>query len=108
LGSIDELGNWDSHTTRGLNLIWNTGNIWKGEINFKEKFEFKFVFLQHEEIVKWESGENRVFDINTIREFISTEKLDKEGKIIINKETNLYEYDQNTGTIKIKCIWRNQ
>lgn len=108
MGSIDELGKWSAHSSGGLNLTWNKGNIWKGEIPFREKFEFKYVFLQNENIVKWESGENRSFDINTIRDSISADKLDKDGKIIINKGTNLYEYDQNTGTIIIKCIWRNQ
>ena len=107
MGSIDELGNWRTSSSGGLNLTWNTGNFWKGEIQFKDKFEFKFVFLQNEKTAKWESGENRTFDINTIRNSISADKLDKNGKIVINKESNLYEYDQNSGTIKIKCIWRN-
>jgi len=90
-----------------LNLTWHTGNIWKGEILFKEKFEYKFIFLQNEITTKWESGENRLFDINSIYDDIKPKNLDKDGKILINKGTNLFEFDQKTEIIKIKCIWRN-
>jgi len=107
LGSIDELGNWKSQNNGGLDLTWSSGNIWKGEIPYKEKFEFKFIFLQNENIVKWEGGENRIFDINTIKDLITQDKPDKAGKIIIQNKNNLYEYDKNTSTLKIKCLWRN-
>lgn len=63
--------------------------------------------MQNEHISKWEAGENRNFDISALGDQIKAEKLNKDGKIVIHKSPNLYEYDQNTATIKIKCIWAN-
>lgn len=88
-------------------MHWNTGNIWKGEIPFKTNFEFKFVFLQNDKVSKWESGENRIFDMKNLNDKIKVDKLDKDGKIVISQTHYSYEYDRNTSSLKIKCFWRN-
>lgn len=63
--------------------------------------------MQNDNILKWEAGGNRTFDINNLNDQIVVENLNHEGKILINKNPNFYVYDKNTEIIKIKCIWNN-
>ena len=105
---MEELGNWSSNKKEGLDLKWSNGNIWKGQIPFNEKFEFKFVFVQNENITKWEQGENRIFKFRELNNKINNEELDKDGKInFSNDDCIIYEYDKKQEKISVKCSWKN-
>ncbi len=108
LGSLNELGNWNSYKNKGLDLNWNNGNIWKAKIPFNKNFEYKFVFVENEIITKWETGGNRVFNYKDIIKNINKNELDKDGKInFINDDFNIYQYDLNNEKIIIKSYWKN-
>jgi hypothetical protein len=116
MGSLNELGNWNSTSSnnQGLDLIWNNGNIWKGQIPFKENlnFEYKFIFQKDNNgsNKKWENGGNRIFNYKDIIQKLNKNELDKEGKInftIDNNDRNIYQYDQKEEKLIIKCIWKN-
>ena len=100
LGSSPKLGLWN--LSDALLLKWNFGNMWTGEINVEvedlQDFEFKFVIIENNKIKYWESGNNNIVNFTgLINEF----QFNKIGRY--NKYE--YEYNQNDGTLKIKCHW---
>jgi len=100
LGSSPKLGQW--RLSEALLLKWNFGNMWTGEINVEvedlQDFEFKFVIIENNKIKYWESGNNNIVNFTgLINEF----QFNKIGRY--NKYE--YEYNQNDGTLLIKCHW---
>ena len=100
LGSSPKLGLWN--LSDALLLKWNFGNMWTGEINVEvedlQDFEFKFVIIENNKIKYWESGNNNIVNFTgLINEF----QFNKIGRY--NKYE--YEYNQNDGTLLIKCHW---
>ncbi len=76
LGNIDYLGNWN--TNKVFKLKWTNGNLWVGSIYINEDnlidFEFKFILLYHNKIIKWESGINNIFSFNDIYQKLIQQK----------------------------------
>lgn len=100
LGSSPKLGLWK--LSDALLLKWNFGNMWTGEINVEvedlQDFEFKFIIIENNKIKYWESGNNNIVNFTgLINEF----QFNKIGRY--NKYE--YEYNQNDGTLLIKCHW---
>ena len=100
IGSNKELGNWN--TKQLIQLKWNKGNIWTGEINVDENnledFEFKFVILFNGNIKKWESGSNNKINYMQLLEQIK-------NKDIGNYNKYEYSYSKNDAELTLKCIW---
>ena len=90
LGSLPILGNWDQNNV--FKLKWNSGHIWKGEIdvnnNMIEDFEFKFVILSENTVKIWENGENNKFDYDSLFNQIKNKKRGTYSKYD-------YEYNEN-------------
>ena len=71
IGSIKELGNWNQE--KSLKMEYNEEeNIWQKEfeLNNKEDFEYKFIFISNGIIKKWEDGNNRIFKYSYIIKLI--------------------------------------
>ena len=100
LGSLPILGNWDQNNV--FKLKWNSGHIWKGEIdvnnNMIEDFEFKFVILSENTVKIWENGENNKFDYDSLFNQIKNKKRGTYSKYD-------YEYNINYGELTIYCKW---
>ena len=107
IGSIKELGQWDQKNA--LRMYWNEGNIWKTtiDISFTEinSFEYKFSLFNNGNIIEWESGDNRLFNLSDIQKSIKRNiKNKKNTQLNIICEDN-YEYNMKDHTLILKCIW---
>ena len=100
LGSSPKLGLWK--LSDALHLKWNLGNIWTGEIDVEvedlQDFEFKFVIIEKDKIKYWESGNNNVINFTGLINEFQFNKIGRYNKY-------QYEYNQNEGTLLIKCHW---
>ena len=68
--------------------------IWKGTIDYNnnyKNFEFKFVLLSNNNVIKFQDGENNKFEIDNLKE--------KRGKY------NRYEYEYINDELILKCKW---
>ena len=101
IGSIKELGSWKHNNF--LRLHWSEGNIWKTtiDISFAEinEFEFKFVLINKGEIKEWEKGNNRIFNLNEIKQLIGNSK----NKNIYEDNNLIYNFNENL--LILKCYW---
>ena len=101
IGSIKELGSWKHNNF--LRLHWSEGNIWKTtiDISFAEinEFEFKFVLINKGEIKEWEKGNNRIFNLNEIKQLIGNSK----NKNIYEDNNLVYNFNENL--LILKCYW---
>jgi hypothetical protein len=88
-------------------MIWNEGNIWKSHIPFVDYFEFKFVLIEHDKIKKWESGGNRVFDFEIIKNNLERENSTRNNELIVVKENSnqLFTYNEKNNILNFKCRW---
>lgn len=107
IGSIKELGQWDQKNA--LRMYWNEGNIWKTtiDISFTEinSFEYKFSLFNNGNIIEWENGDNRLFNLSGVRKSIKRNiKNKKNTQLNIICENN-YEYNMKDHTLILKCIW---
>jgi hypothetical protein len=110
-GSLDQLGSWDQK--RFLPLEWNEGNLWRAQITFSDRpinFEYKFLFVEHDKIKKWESGQNREFKLELIKSEFENEltKLsDLQTNVSLeNLNEQRYIYDANVNSLKIISKWK--
>ena len=98
LGNIDYLGNWN--TNKVFKLKWTNGNLWVGSIYINEDnlidFEFKFILLYHNKIIKWESGVNNIFSFNDINQKLIQQK---------NGQYSKYSYKYLEDELILKCKW---
>ena len=98
LGNIDYLGNWN--TNKVFKLKWTNGNLWVGSISINEDnlidFEFKFILLYHNKIIKWESGINNIFSFNDINQKLIKQK---------NGQYSKYSYKYLEDELILKCKW---
>ena len=98
LGNIDYLGNWN--TNKVFKLKWTNGNLWVGSITINEDnlidFEFKFILLYHNKIIKWESGINNIFSFNDINQKLIQQK---------NGQYSKYSYKYLEDELILKCKW---
>ncbi len=98
LGNIDYLGNWN--TNKVFKLKWTNGNLWVGSIYINEDnlidFEFKFILLYHNKIIKWESGINNIFSFNDIYQKLIQQK---------NGQYSKYSYKYLEDELILKCKW---
>ena len=98
LGNIDYLGNWN--TNKVFKLKWTNGNLWVGSIYINEDnlidFEFKFILLYHNKIIKWESGINNIFSFNDINQKLIQQK---------NGQYSKYSYKYLEDELILKCKW---
>ena len=98
LGNIDYLGNWN--TNKVFKLKWTNGNLWVGSITINEDnlidFEFKFILLYHNKIIKWESGINNIFSFNDINQKLIKQK---------NGQYSKYSYKYLEDELILKCKW---
>ena len=66
-GDIEQLGNWKEFTCK---LKWNEGHIWTTEEPIEtdlDFFQYKYVVLHQNDVPKkWESGFNRIADLNLL------------------------------------------
>ena len=100
LGNIDYLGNWN--TNKVFKLKWTNGNLWVGSIYINEdnlidfSFEFKFILLYHNKIIKWQSGINNIFSFNDIYQKLILQKNGKYSK---------YSYKYLDEELILNCKW---
>ena len=98
LGNIDYLGNWN--TNKVFKLKWTNGNLWVGSISINEDnlidFEFKFILLYHNKIIKWESGNNNKFSFNDIYQKLIQQNNGKYSK---------YSYKYLEDELILNCKW---
>ncbi len=66
-GSIKALGNWNTAEAFPMTYIGN--GEWETNIQFKneKKFKYKYFLKTSENAVVWEGGENRAFEIETVK-----------------------------------------
>jgi len=105
IGSIKELGNWNQE--KSLKMEYNEEeNIWQKEfeLNNKEDFEYKFIFISNGIIKKWEDGNNRIFKYSYIIKLI---EMNLEDGIAHLEEENQesFEYYLNEQLLIINCDW---
>jgi len=87
-------------------MIWNPGNIWKTNIPVLDYFEFKLVLLENEKVKKWESGNNRIFNLEHIINLLEKENISGIKEIIVIKENDMtYTYDEKNSILNVKCKW---
>lgn len=68
VGSIAELGSWKEYD---CHLQWTTGHLWKSVEPLyvtSSCFQYKYVLLENDEMVKWEEGCNRIADLDALPE----------------------------------------
>ena len=96
LGSITDLGNWN--TNKIFYLGWNSGNIWRGKININKpyiNFEFKFIIAVNRSIKEWETGDNNKINFDSLLNEI---KYKKNGYF----DKYEYMYDSTNKELNIK------
>lgn len=76
LGSIPELGSWKELK---LHLKWTEGHIWQLPQPFvtaNPNFSYKYVLMDNDmtEMVRWESGIDRIAELNLLPELTAEEK----------------------------------
>jgi hypothetical protein len=100
LGNIEYLGNWN--TNKVFKLKWANENLWVGSIHINEdnlidfSFEFKFILLYHNKIIKWQSGINNIFSFNDIYQKLILQKNGKYSK---------YSYKYLDEELILNCKW---
>jgi len=109
VGSIKELGLWDQNNMIRMN--WNEGNNWKTTIDTSfadiNSFEYKFVLIEEGIIKEWEKGNNRIFNINEIENFVIkyiNKKNKNNGELV---DTSDYSYNLKDNLLLLKCVWKN-
>lgn len=106
IGSFDQLGNWNQD--KALKMKWNEGNIWMIEVPYNGMdFEFKFIFIVNNKVIKWESDENRKFEFNNIKNLVEKE-LKGNDSVLINNNKTSYFYDSRNNSIKIISVWNQK
>ena len=68
IGSTEELGRWKEVK---VHLKWKKGHVWVMEQPLLTKyqyFKYKYVLLKNDEIEKWESGIDRIADLELLPE----------------------------------------
>ena len=107
LGSIKELGQWAQKNA--LRMYWNKGNIWKTtiDISFTEinSFEYKFALFSNGNIIEWESGDNRLFNLSDIQKSIKRNIKNKKNTQLNTICEDDYEYNMKDHTLILKCAW---
>ena len=65
VGDLIELGNWTEFKAK---MSWNDGHVWKFRFVCPSNvsFQYKYVVLNNNLPEKWESGANRIMDLNDI------------------------------------------
>ena len=105
IGSIKELGNWNQEKSLKMEY-YEEENIWQKEfeLNKKEDFEYKFIFISNGIIKKWEDGNNRIFKYSYIIKLI---EMNLEDGIAHIEEENQesFDYDLNEQLLIINCDW---
>jgi hypothetical protein len=108
IGSNEILGKWNE--SRALNMNWNEGNIWKANIDYGDikGFEYKFIFMENGHLKEWESGINRIFSLQQIKNLIEPNLLN--GKIIRLKNimNQSLEYNYNDYSLTIISEWNKK
>ena len=89
-----------------LNLNWNEGNHWKSIIKSTEFFEYKLVIFEHNYVKSWENGENRKFDLKSIKEQIESTPTNLD-KICIQVSGVNYIFYINTHILDILLEWND-
>jgi hypothetical protein len=89
-----------------LNLNWSEGNVWKAVIPTNDNIECKFVFLESNQVKKWEGGSNRRIDLDQIINLLDKEKIVDE-KISIEHDNEKFVYEHATSILTVKCLWKN-
>lgn len=106
IGSFDQLGNWNQD--KALKMKWNEGNIWMIEVPYNGMdFEFKFIFIVNNKVIKWESDENRKFEFNNIKNLVEKE-LKGNDSVLINNNKTSYFYDSRNNSLKIISVWNQK
>lgn len=106
IGSFDQLGNWNQD--KALKMKWNEGNIWMIEVPYNGMdFEFKFIFIVNNKVIKWESDENRKFEFNNIKNLVEKE-LKGNDSVLINNNKTSYFYDARNNSLKIISLWNQK
>lgn len=106
IGSFDQLGNWNQD--KALKMKWNEGNIWMIEVPYNGMdFEFKFIFIVNNKVIKWESDENRKFEFNNIKNLVEKE-LKGNDSVFINNNKTSYFYDARNNSLKIISLWNQK
>lgn len=107
IGSFDELGNWNQD--KALKMNWTEGNIWTKEVPFKGgDFEFKYIFIVNNKVQKWEDGNNRKFEHNSIKNLIENSLKGNDSVMIENINKMSYYYDTRNNTLKIISEWNKK
>ncbi len=89
-----------------MSLTWSEGSIWKALIQAIENVEFKFVFLESNQVKKWEGGNNRILNLEQIINLFEKEKI-VDDKITLDMNTEIYIYDHTNCLLTVKCSWIN-
>jgi len=67
VGSVAELGNWDTSAAPALSASkYTSANpVWSGSVTLAagEAIEYKFIKVESSGAVAWESGSNRVYTV---------------------------------------------
>lgn len=107
-GNQIDLGSWNAKKGYNIivnfsfNMIWKTGDIWTTKIPFNPNFEFKFAVLENENLKKWETCENRIFDFKAIKETFL--KTNKPKSIIVTNMKVSYNYVSKI--MNVECSWK--
>ena len=70
VGSIDELGNWLNYKCK---MKWTPGHVWQMEMplilrdDTRPFFNYKYVLMEHEKMIRWESGVDRIADLRILQ-----------------------------------------
>lgn len=91
-------------------MNWNEGNIWKARIDLgsNHEFEFKFVFVEHDKVKRWENGSNRTFKLDFIKSILENENTNSDNEINIqNKFSEDYVYNSDSALLRIISKWKN-
>jgi hypothetical protein len=89
-------------------MIWNPGNIWKTNLTASDYLEFKFLLLENEKVKKWESGNNRILNIEQIKNVLDKENLTgSKDLIVINDNDVVYTFNEKNSILNVKCQWND-
>ena len=96
-------------------MHWSDGNIWKAPMSvleIEEEFNYKYIVQTHDKqrVEKWESGDNRKFDLKEIVKYINKPYRIREIKNIAKYEFKIGElklvYDKENEYLVILDDWR--
>lgn len=67
VGSLEQLGNWQSFDSDNCSLTWTQGHVWTSNImairSHKSIFQYKYIIKDDNGNVTWENGYNRLVDL---------------------------------------------